>query len=191
LCSGDFNRDGRVDEKDLKMLAESLGTVGPENSAEFYSADINKDRDVDGDDLSGLAADYGNTDCLVPRIVSYENSGCLPTFDPSVPYPGCGDDSVEFNVSEHHIQIIHRNATYNCCPEDIRVSLYIEGNVLRIMEEEIGGVCYCLCCYDVKSEIVVPLGEYILKYCWQDYETGEKCVEKIVFLAIEDSIYDQ
>lgn len=184
LCPGDFNHDGRVDEKDLRIFAEPFGKAGPENFAGFYPADINKDYDVDGEDLSGLASDYGDIDCLVPRIVSYENSGCLPNteFGSEATYPGCGDDSVEFDVSEQRIQIIHRNATYNCCPEDIQVSLRIEGNLLRIVEEEIGGVCLCLCCYDVKTQIAVPPGEYVLKYCWQDFETGEECYEKKILV---------
>jgi len=44
-----------------------------------------------------------------------------------------------------------------------------------VTEEEIGGVCNCLCCYDVKSTITgLTSGMYVLEYCWYDYETGEK-----------------
>jgi len=37
------------------------------------------------------------------------------------------------------------NVEYNCCPDDIVVSLTIEGNVIRLDEEEILTIpCYCI-----------------------------------------------
>jgi len=68
------------------------------------------------------------------------------------------------------------NATYNCCPDDIAVSLSVDGDVLRITENEVLTTpCYCLCCYNVGSTIVgLSPGVYAIEYCWDDYETGGK-----------------
>jgi hypothetical protein len=88
-------------------------------------------------------------------------------------HPWCGEDQIEVIVEGDTIHLIHKNATYNCCPDDIEVSLSVEGNLLRLMEKEIlTHPCYCMCCYDVKSTIVdLPSGSYTLEYCWYDYET--------------------
>jgi hypothetical protein len=93
------------------------------------------------------------------------------------PYPFCGGDAMEITVKARAIHIAHRNATYNCCPDDIEVALTVEGNLLRLSETEILTIpCSCLCCYDVESNIVdLWPGTYIVEYCWYDYETGDVC----------------
>ena len=112
-----------------------------------------------------------------PAIGDYSNSGCLPGPPIDVQgnqYPWCGEDKIETSVEDHTIDIVHKNATYNCCPDDIQVSLSVEGNVLRVTENEVLTTpCDCLCCYDVESTIVdLSPGTYELEYCWYDYESG-------------------
>ena len=127
----------------------------------------------------------------IPSLEEYTNSGCLPeseASDESDEYPFCGDDQVKTSVEGNEVYIIHRNATYNCCPADIRVSLSVEGNKLKLSEEEIPPAeCDCMCCYDVEATVVdlSTWGTYTIEYCWDDYETGsKKCVEnKIVILS--------
>ena len=83
----------------------------------------------------------------------------------------------EITVEGRTIHIVHRNATYNCCPDDIEVTLTVEGNLLRLTETEILIIpCDCLCCYDVESTVgdLMP-GTYVAEYCWYDYETGDVC----------------
>ncbi|UCE58120.1 MAG: hypothetical protein JSU63_11805 [Phycisphaerales bacterium] len=124
-----------------------------------------------------------------PRITDYSDSGCLPgsgedkeqtladLLGAPEDYPGCHDDQIEVTIQDRAVKLVHRNATYNCCPDDIAVTLSVEGTVVRVTEEEdlTTGGCFCLCCRDLEALIVslIP-GEYTLQYCWQDHETGEE-----------------
>jgi hypothetical protein len=126
-----------------------------------------------------------------PRIAAYSDSGCLPgtgddrnqTFsdllDVPEDYPGCGEDQLEFAVEGTTLNVVHRNATYNCCPDDIAITLSVEGAVVDITEEEdlTTGGCFCLCCYNVEATAVdLAPGAYTAQFCWDDYETGgEEC----------------
>ena len=121
------------------------------------------------------------------NYLEYSNSGCLPgsSIDsPSDQYPWCGNDELDVFVEGHGIHVTHRNATYNCCPDDIKVSLSVEDNLLsRLLKKEIlTHPCFCLCYYDVKASIVGLLpGVYTLEYRWVDYETGAEChIDEIV-----------
>jgi hypothetical protein len=113
-----------------------------------------------------------------PRIGSYGDGGCKSGKKlglNAAQYP-CGDDEFLLTVIGNTLHLMHKNATYNCCPDDIVVSLTVQGNTLNLKEEEILTTpCYCLCCYDVESTVVdLPPGEYVVRYCWSDYETGQE-----------------
>jgi len=126
-----------------------------------------------------------------PRISTYSNSGCLPgtgndhdqTLDEFLDvldgYPGCGVDQIELAVEDGRLHVVHRNATYNCCPDDIEVTLSVEGTSVTVTEREdlTTGGCFCLCCYDVEATAVdLPTGAYTVRFCWEDHETGaEEC----------------
>jgi hypothetical protein len=58
FLTGDIDRDGRVDGKDLTRLARAFGSRTPEARYEA-GADLNGDGIVDGTDLAGLAANFG------------------------------------------------------------------------------------------------------------------------------------
>ena len=126
-----------------------------------------------------------------PRLGEYSNSGCLPPAETTAkedPYPWCGGDEIEIVAEGQTIHVAHRNATYNCCPDDIEVTLTQDGNHLLLIEREVLTTpCDCLCCYDVESTIVALLpGLYVVEYCWHDYETGDECrTEEVGFLDKE------
>ena len=132
-----------------------------------------------------------------PRIAAYSDSGCLAgtpedksralsgSRDATEEYPGCGEDDVELTVGGTTLNVVHRNATYNCCPDDIAFIVAVGGDVITITETEIltAGGCDCLCCYDTEATVVdLASGEYTVRFCWDDHETsGEEChVEDIV-----------
>lgn len=123
---------------------------------------------------------------MMPWLKEYSNSGCLPRLQENYAdeqYPWCGKDRIEVIKTGMEVHLIHRNATYNCCPDDIRVSMSVDGNVIKVTEEEIGGLCDCMCCYDIKSVIVnLSPGIYEIEYCWHDYETGEECYREEIIL---------
>jgi len=107
-----------------------------------------------------------------PRIEDYGRSGCLD--DPNDPwYPPCGGDEIELTVEGNTLHVLHRNATYNCCSDDIVISLSAEEDLLMLTEDEIvPDPCYCLCCYNVEATVVdLAPGTYTVEFCWYDYET--------------------
>ena len=124
---------------------------------------------------NGVSTAYFGECQGAPRLEEFSNSGCLPESPIKDPYPFCDDDErVVVQVEENRINVIHQSATYNCCPDDIEVSLRVEGNILRLWEEEILTTpCFCMCCFDVESTVgnLTP-GTWFVEYCWDDYETG-------------------
>jgi len=116
---------------------------------------------------------------LQPYIKEYSDSGCLENSSVDAEeYPGYGEEEIVAESKGNSIHVIHLNATYNCCPDEIEVTLSVEGNNLKLIEQEILTTpCDCLCCYDVGAEIagLIP-GEYTVEVCWNDWETqGELC----------------
>ncbi len=57
---GDINRDGRVDGKDLFLLARAFGT-SPSSRAWDEDADFDQDGDIDGTDLAVVADNFGTS----------------------------------------------------------------------------------------------------------------------------------
>lgn len=121
-----------------------------------------------------------------PYIKEYSNSGCLSnshvdSLESSEEYPGCEDEGISARVEGTSIYVTHFNATYNCCPDDIKVTLF--GGVKRLMlnEEEILTIpCKCLCCYNVETEVAgVEPGKYTVIVCWDDYETQKRFCRRI------------
>jgi hypothetical protein len=109
-----------------------------------------------------------------PHIDNHLHSGCRD--DPNDPwFPPCGDDEIELTVDGSTLHVVHRNATYNCCPDDIVISLSVEENLLILNEEEIlTNPCWCICCYNVEATVVdLAPGTYTVEFCWFDYEASE------------------
>ncbi len=177
-CEGDFDTDGDVDGSDLAIFAADFGRTDclPENPCQGNF-------DGDSSDLAVFAADFGRTDCPVslktPYIKGYSNSGCLDmSYGAPEEYPGCGEDEIIARVEGDSIFVAHRNATYNCCPDDIEVTLSSQGNILTLYEKEILTTpCDCMCCYNIHTEFAgLTPGEYTIVVWWQDWEThGELC----------------
>ena len=162
--------------------------------------DFDCDNDCDGTDAALFKADFGrggyNNPCPacvvgvwcvydeMPFVGGYSNSGCLDnpyTAAAEDVYPWCGDDGIVAVVGENKIMVTHLNATYNCCPDEIAVTLEVEGNKLKLNEAEILTTpCDCMCCYNVDTEIAVfEPGEYIVEVCWDDWETGSILCDSI------------
>ena len=82
-------------------------------------------------------------------------------------------DVITYVIDGCTVHAIHKNATYNCCPDYFDVRFDIERNRITLIEKEIlTNPCKCICCYDIKSAIyALPPGEYYMRYCWYDYET--------------------
>ena len=136
------------------------------------------------DAFKGLPYPFTPASCSPPpRIGQYGHGDCKAvkktTGSEKAAYPCNEDDQVEVTVIGGGLQIVHRDAAYNCCLDDITVSLTVQGDTLRLDEQEILTTipCPCLCCYDVNSTVVgLAPGEYLLEYCWSDFGTeGQRC----------------
>ena len=105
--------------------------------------------------------------------------------DPDDPrLPPCGDDEIILTIDDGVLHARHNNVTYNCCLDDIVISMALEDHYLLLTEEEIlTNPCYCICCYDVAATVTdLPPGAYTVEFTWFDYETDqfESHVEDIV-----------
>lgn len=189
---GDLDGDTDVDGYDVNAFLGCISGPGVSMDSLCEEADINSDGDVDQDDfgliqrcISGerVPADPGCTG-LSPRLGDYGNSGCLAAPLSGDEYAGCGEDDMEITVEGHSLRIIHRNATYNCCPEDIRVGLTAGDGCLLLQETEFLAMpCPCLCCYDIESVVVDLLpGRYWVEYCWDDWEGQQGYKTQLVLI---------
>ena len=126
-------------------------------------------------------------DLPVPRVEATENTGCLATLAAEEPTDACPeDDSIVYVVYGETIEVTHYSTLYNCCLDDIVVSLDWEGRMLTFREEEVlTEPCYCVCCYDVRSTVVdVPPGAYTAMYCWFDVDTNEeRCDQQTIVVG--------
>ncbi|MHC4126855.1 MAG: hypothetical protein ACYSWT_00620 [Planctomycetota bacterium] len=172
-CPGDTNGDALVNVNDvLNVLANwGLGPFDPPG------ADTNSDGIVNVTDFLLVLAGWGPCAGSGPYLVGYSDDDCQPG-GARAEEPCTVDDSFEFVVEGDRLTATHHDATYNCCPEDIEVSLAVDEWLLILTEEEIlVNPCPCLCCYAVQSTVggLAP-GTYTVEYWWSDYETGqERC----------------
>jgi C1A family cysteine protease len=182
--------DGVVDFIDISALVDKFkGEPGALSKVVTDLAGDMPNRVIDFSDISNCVDGFrgmpypfdGYEGCSPPspRIGSYSHGDCLPgtaaAGDKSVAGPWCDDDEVELTVEPGTLHLLHHNATYNCCPDDIIISLSVDGSVLRLTEEEILTIpCNCICCYDVRASIInLAPGLYTVEFCWYDYDTGQ------------------
>jgi hypothetical protein len=109
-------------------------------------------------------------------VGGYSNSGCLEDGGRQE----CGEDLIEFTVGPGILHLLHGNALYNCCPDDIVISVSLEGTLVRMTEEELlTDPCYCVCCYEVEAAVIdIAPGAYTVQFCWFDYDINDqRCYE--------------
>jgi hypothetical protein len=91
------------------------------------------------------------------------------------------EDEFEISLDRDFLVVIHRNAIYNCCLDDILISMnaFIAGSRIVIALEERESLtiaCGCVCPCEVigKAQGSFPPGEYVIEICWQDSGSEEK-----------------
>lgn len=61
------------------------------------------------------------------------------------------------------LKLKHVNAGFNCCPQQVYISVKQMGNKIIIDEKEMAQNCRCLCLYDVEAEIInLAPGKYTI-----------------------------
>ncbi|MHC5046916.1 MAG: hypothetical protein ACYTGY_10185 [Planctomycetota bacterium] len=148
-CPADTNGDGVVGINDALNVIGNWGS-GPFNPP---GSDTNQDGVVDVIDFLRVVGDWGPCPSPGPHLIGYANSGCLPEGERVSP-PCENDDGFELVVEGDRLTITHRDATYNCCPEDIEVALEVDEWLLVLTETEVlVEPCFCVCCYEVDSTV--------------------------------------
>jgi hypothetical protein len=115
------------------------------------------------------------SDCLLGSRTQVDEVSTDP--DEAPPQPSeCGEEQIELSIRTSTLEMLHRNAIYNCCLDDIEIDLSVEGTVIRLTEQEVlaNGGCRCLCCYDVQATVVgLAPGRYTVGFCWA--AGGQEC----------------
>ncbi len=95
-------------------------------------------------------------------LFAYKNSDCLK----STKNKKKSISHLDFKINNNIIKIIHRNAQFNCCIKQIKVSSIINKNNINIFEKEIleDSGCKCKCSYNVSSFFSnITKGDYNIK----------------------------
>jgi len=120
-----------------------------------------------------------------PVISEYSHSGCLTAEDDAASmdydkiYAPCnGAEELLTTIDNDNLQIIHINTVQNCCLDEIKVIMEVDGNILRVKEDPVESApCDCECCYNVASTIIdLSPGVYVLEYC------ARKCFKKHIVI---------
>ncbi len=83
-----------------------------------------------------------------------------------------------YSKSEEILSLIHINAGFNCCPEKFLCKVSLNGDTLRLVENEKEALCDCNCLYDLDIEISdVPELDYVVEFI-EPYADG---MEALVF----------
>ncbi|MFH0982598.1 MAG: hypothetical protein V2A79_13830 [Planctomycetota bacterium] len=171
--AGDCDGDGDVDFLDLAIFVGCMtGPISPgQLSPQCAEADIEEDLDVDFFDFWVFQLNFGYLP-PGPHLESYSHGDCRGGTGTGAP---CAqNDEIDLSVLGDTLHAIHKNATYNCCLDDIVVDFSASGNLLHFSELEVFTTpCDCVCCYDVEATVVgLSPGTYTVEYHWYDYETG-------------------
>ena len=101
-----------------------------------------------------------------PSIIGYENSGCKKEIT-STTIRAPEEEKFTYKYQDNILYLFHENASYNCCIEEIAITMEVVGNTINIYEDERleGSGCRCLCTYDLTTKIgCLEPGTYEVKF---------------------------
>jgi hypothetical protein len=99
-------------------------------------------------------------------LLEYTVGGCAEEYEPSRAAPA---DELEITTQGDAIHMRHR-LSYVCCAE-LLLKMEQEGNTIRVVEQNVGEMCRCLCDYDVEAEITgLGPGEYQVEVWGVEYQ---------------------
>ncbi|NLX12764.1 MAG: hypothetical protein GXY44_03805 [Phycisphaerales bacterium] len=124
-----------------------------------------------------------------PKVEKVMLSGCHREVDTTEAddktYPYCGDESLELSVEAGKLHVLHRNAAYNCCIDNVTLSAVLDGDTLILTERESTSMpCRCMCCYDVEATITdLAPGKYTVEFCRKNTDgDGPTCETQTVVI---------
>jgi hypothetical protein len=177
----DSNCDGWCDFDDIDPFVLALAGEAAYHTqypaCDWLNADCNGDGTVDFEDIDPFV---GILTSGLPYLGTYSHSDCLDSGQGG----WCPDDTITLIVDGQNLHVLHENAEYNCCPDDIVITFSAQGDVLRFDEQEIlSDPCYCVCCYETAATVVgLASGTYTVEFCWYDYAYGPRCETQLVII---------
>ena len=147
---GDINDGGEVNLVDAILALQVLTGQSPAGIRSDYAssgADVNGDGKIGIEEVIYIL----QTVAGLRHHVEHYVTGCKVAGDPNFE-----TDSEQFlaDVVGGKLIMRHIDAVYNCCIEDIEVSVSISGNVIDLHQTEIlEAPCDCLCPYDITTVI--------------------------------------
>jgi len=112
-----------------------------------------------------LAVACAASESTSPELL-YTVSGCAEEYDTS---RAAAADEIEIMVRGDAIHMGHR-LSYVCCAE-LLLRVEQEGNTIRVVEQNVGEMCRCLCDYDVEADITeLSSGVYQVQVWGVEYE---------------------
>lgn len=167
---GDLNCDGAVNTFDIDPFVLALTDPGA-YEAQYPTCTVARaDCDLDG------VVDVFDIDPFVsflvmgPPTIESWYEGCDGRLSGE-----CGEDVIELTAAPQTLQVAHLNALYNCCVEEIQISLNVEGTTLHFTEvDDTPYPCWCECCFTPGATAtgLIP-GLYTVEFCWFDYDVWE------------------
>ena len=125
---------------------------------------------------------------LHPDAIPYFSTGwewCpmgIDTQDMSIYFPS-PDEHCMVMVNGYNVHITHYDAVYNCCIDDVVISVVVENGIIRIVEKEVyTDPCYCYCYFETYADLYnVPAGDYTVEVwsCWMTGDESLRCAELI------------
>jgi hypothetical protein len=125
-----------------------------------------------GEDPEGRIDDYSGCKTVTgTMLASTADSSCVTVHT----YPGDGS-----------MRIFHTNTAYNCCVDALDADFDIDGGIITITGREYppGGLCDCICLYDVAYSIHnLEPGTYTLRFVEPYLIPGQEQIEITVDLS--------
>lgn len=97
--------------------------------------------------------------------VDYDHTTCKTNLKSMVDYQFAGFECIYYSYDgAGNLFISHINAIFNCCPDEtlgLTGDLVLNGNSITVTESDNGGMCSCMCPYDLNYTLTgIEAGNY-------------------------------
>jgi hypothetical protein len=75
--------------------------------------------------------------------------GCKSGFSQSSADRSQGCVQFTYDATSRKLTLVHVNAGFNCCPEEIKADVTVDNDTIRIVESQRGPNCRCDCLFDL------------------------------------------
>lgn len=190
----DANGDGEINLLDITRVIWCLYII-VDPPCDLSDWDLNDDGTVNILDITYLV-NYlykGGPAPICPPSSSpwgtlVDHSGCVSSEDRGAWVPNTVECVEYLYDGIGTLQLTHTNALFNCCFDSLTADINVGDDIVDIVEHEhpFGGMCDCICLYDINYEIInLPPAVYTIRVSnvyMENYGNGE-IIEFVVDLT--------